>query len=60
MRTALVPALLNGVSSHHAGQLPGWKSMVERLFQRGVIKIVFATGEEAGLGVGRQGGGGSA
>ncbi len=33
----------NGVASHHAGLLPGWKTLVERLFQKGLIKVVFAT-----------------
>ncbi len=28
-------ALLQGVASHHAGCLPAWKGLVERLFQRG-------------------------
>lgn len=28
-------ALLAGVASHHAGCLPAWKGLVERLFQRG-------------------------
>lgn len=35
--------LLQGVASHHAGLLPGWKSLVEKLFQKGLIKVVFAT-----------------
>ncbi|MCD8378477.1 MAG: DEAD/DEAH box helicase [Candidatus Gastranaerophilales bacterium] len=35
--------LLQGVASHHAGLLPGWKVLVEKLFQRGLIKVVFAT-----------------
>lgn len=35
--------LYNGVASHHAGLLPAWKYLVERLFQKGLIKIVFAT-----------------
>lgn len=35
--------LLNGVASHHAGLLPGWKVLVEKLFQKGLIKVVFAT-----------------
>ena len=39
----LVEPLLAGVASHHAGMLPGWKALVERLFQRGLIKVVFAT-----------------
>ncbi len=35
--------LYNGVASHHAGLLPAWKLLVERLFQKGLIKAVFAT-----------------
>src|SRR5574344_1481869 len=35
--------ILNGVASHHAGLLPGWKVLVEKLFQKGLIKVVFAT-----------------
>lgn len=29
--------LLRGVASHHAGCLPAWKGLVERLFQRGEL-----------------------
>lgn len=32
-----------GVASHHAGLLPGWKVLIEKLFQKGLIKVVFAT-----------------
>ncbi|MDO5437727.1 MAG: helicase-related protein, partial [bacterium] len=32
-----------GVAPHHAGMLPGLKNLVERLFQKGLIKVVFAT-----------------
>ncbi len=35
--------LPRGVAAHHAGLLPGWKVLVERLFQAGLIKAVFAT-----------------
>lgn len=35
--------LMCGVASHHAGLLPGWKVLVEKLFQKGLIKVVFAT-----------------
>ncbi len=35
--------LLCGVASHHAGLLPSWKLLVEKLFQKGLIKVVFAT-----------------
>ena len=35
--------LIQGVASHHAGLLPAWKKIVEKLFQQGLIKVVFAT-----------------
>lgn len=35
--------LLQGVASHHAGLLPSWKVLIEKLFQKGLIKVVFAT-----------------
>ncbi len=35
--------LYQGVASHHAGLLPAWKNLVEKLFQKGLIKVVFAT-----------------
>ena len=38
-----VPALLAGAAAHHAGCLPGWKLLIERLYQQGLIKVVFAT-----------------
>ncbi|HEY9712257.1 MAG TPA: DEAD/DEAH box helicase, partial [Chroococcales cyanobacterium] len=38
-----LPYLLEGMSVHHAGMLPSWKAMVEKLFQRGLLKVVFAT-----------------
>lgn len=38
-----IPYLLQGVASHHAGLLPAWKNLVEKLFQKGLIKVVFAT-----------------
>lgn len=43
IRPKLVKALTYGIASHHAGCLPGWKSLVESLFQNGLISIVFAT-----------------
>jgi hypothetical protein len=39
----MVEPLTRGVASHHAGLLPAWKTLTEGLFQRGVLKIVFAT-----------------
>lgn len=35
--------LENGVASHHAGLLPGFKVLVETLFQKGLLKVLFAT-----------------
>ena len=35
--------LYSGVASHHAGLLPAWKVLIEKLFQQGLIKVVFAT-----------------
>lgn len=35
--------LYSGVASHHAGLLPVWKGLIEKLFQQGLIKVVFAT-----------------
>ncbi|MEH0109819.1 DEAD/DEAH box helicase [Tersicoccus sp. MR15.9] len=42
--------LLRGVAAHHAGMLPPFKEVVERLFGAGVVKVVFAT-ETLALGV---------
>ena len=38
-----LPYLFEGMSVHHAGMLPSWKGMIERLFQKGLLKVVFAT-----------------
>ena len=35
--------LRRGLSVHHAGILPVWKSLVEHLFAQGLLKVVFAT-----------------
>ena len=35
--------LARGLAIHHAGMLPAWKAVVERLFQQKLIKVVFAT-----------------
>ena len=43
VRAEAVAPLLLGIASHHAGPPPGWKSLVENLFQRGLLKVVFAT-----------------
>lgn len=38
-----MPYLLEGMAVHHAGMLPSWKGVVEKLFQKGLLKVVFAT-----------------
>ena len=35
--------LYQGLAVHHAGLLPQWKEIVEELFSKGLIKVVFAT-----------------
>ena len=42
--------LRRGVAAHHAGLLPIFKEVVEDLFQRGLLKMVFAT-ETLALGI---------
>ncbi|MBF2036549.1 MAG: DEAD/DEAH box helicase [Leptolyngbyaceae cyanobacterium T60_A2020_046] len=42
-REGQVEPLYRGIAAHHAGILPAWKSLVEELFQQGLIKVVFAT-----------------
>ncbi|MDJ0703643.1 MAG: DEAD/DEAH box helicase [Leptolyngbyaceae cyanobacterium MO_188.B28] len=42
-RSGQVEPLYKGIAAHHAGILPAWKSLVEELFQQGLIKVVFAT-----------------
>ena len=43
-------ALERGIAAHHAGLLPSFKAVVEDLFQRGLVKAVFAT-ETLALGI---------
>ncbi|MBI4942685.1 MAG: DEAD/DEAH box helicase, partial [Actinobacteria bacterium] len=43
-------ALERGIASHHAGLLPTFKEVVEELFTRGLVKVVFAT-ETLALGI---------
>ena len=43
-------ALEAGIASHHAGLLPRFKEVVEKLFQLGYLKLVFAT-ETLSLGI---------
>jgi ATP-dependent RNA helicase HelY len=42
--------LLRGLAAHHAGMLPTFKEVVEKLFVEGLVKAVFAT-ETLALGV---------
>lgn len=43
-------ALERGIAAHHAGLLPAFKEIVEELFQRKLVKVVFAT-ETLALGI---------
>lgn len=43
VRESAVSSLLRGFASHHAGCLPLWKAFIEELFQKGLVKVVFAT-----------------
>ena len=42
--------LQRGIAAHHAGLIPAFKEVVERLFVRGLVKVVFAT-ETLALGI---------
>nr|WP_255809655.1 DEAD/DEAH box helicase [Leucobacter aridicollis] len=42
--------LERGIAAHHAGLLPAFKAVVEQLFQRRLVKLVFAT-ETLALGI---------
>ena len=43
-------SLERGIAAHHAGLLPAFKEVVEDLFQKGLVKVVFAT-ETLALGI---------
>ena len=43
VRASQVEPLRRGIAAHHAGVLPAWKGLVEELFTRGLVKVVFAT-----------------
>lgn len=45
-----VDGLERGVAAHHAGLLPAFKEVVEELFQKKLVKVVFAT-ETLALGI---------
>lgn len=46
----LKSALLKGIGVHHAGMIPVLKELVEFLFEKGLLKVVFAT-ETLALGI---------
>jgi len=48
--TPWLTALERGIAAHHAGLIPSFKGAVEDLFQRGLVKAVFAT-ETLALGI---------
>jgi superfamily II RNA helicase len=50
LNQAIFQALRLGVGVHHAGILPSLKRLIERLFERGLCKVVFAT-ETMSLGI---------
>eukprot|EP00434_Breviolum_minutum_P009092 symbB.v1.2.008008.t1/scaffold471.1/size199268/14 len=35
--------MMAGLASHHAGQMPAQRALVECLFERGLVKMIFAT-----------------
>lgn len=43
VRSEQVEPLTRGIAAHHAGILPLWKELVEKLFEAGLVKVVFAT-----------------
>lgn len=43
-------AAMRGFAAHHAGMLPAFRHIVEKLFQRGLVRAVFAT-ETLALGI---------
>ena len=48
--TDFLDAASRGIAAHHAGMLPAFKNVVEELYLRGLIKVVFAT-ETLALGI---------
>jgi superfamily II RNA helicase len=42
-RSPVLDGIYRGVAAHHAGLLPAWKSLIEELFQKGLVKVIFAT-----------------
>jgi superfamily II RNA helicase len=50
LNQSIFRALRLGVATHHAGILPSLKRLIERLFERGLCRVVFAT-ETMALGI---------
>lgn len=50
VNTLLLAGLRRGAGLHHAGVLPALKRLTETLFERGLVKVVFAT-ETMSLGI---------
>ena len=50
LNTTLLSGLKRGVGVHHAGILPALKRLTEILFEKGLVKVVFAT-ETMSLGI---------
>lgn len=44
VKESLIRPLLSGLASHHAGLLPGWKGLVEGLFQQGMLRLIVHQG----------------
>ena len=43
----MYPLLMRGFAVHHSGLLPLVKEVVEILFQEGLVRVLFATGQSA-------------
>ena len=43
--SAILPMLKRGIGVHHSGLLPIVKEVIEIMFQEGLLKVLFATGE---------------
>lgn len=39
----ITPLLDSGVGSHHAGQLPYWKILIEKMMNKGLLEAIFST-----------------
>lgn len=43
----ILPMLQRGIGVHHSGLLPIVKEVIEIMFQEGLLKVLFATGENS-------------